>query len=280
MHPEDITLEKQKLTDALSNPEENYIKTEYRFRRADGTYAQVIDKGYILRDDNGKPLRIIGATSDISEMTAKKEALKVANQRFKMAMKATNEMIWDWDIKTDSVRRSKGYKNIFGYDSNEATSVHSFWLTKVADRDREKVQRSLACAIGDPEVKKWKLEYRFVRADGKTAYIHDRAYILRDAEGKAIRMVGAVLDVTHSRKLLRKVQRQNKILKEIAWEQSHIVRAPLARIQGLLYLLEENSFEEMTRDEVLYHIKDSANELDGIIRNIVGKTENIDVEVK
>ena len=123
---------------SLHDPNENFIKTEYRFRKADGTYAKVVDRGYIIRDHTGKAMRFIGATSDISEITAKKEALKIANKRFKMAMKATNEMIWDWDIATDSVTRSKGYKKIFGYDTNEATSVHSFWLTKVPDEGSAK----------------------------------------------------------------------------------------------------------------------------------------------
>lgn len=280
IHPQDLIQERKKLSAILRNPEENYIKTEYRFRRADGTYAQVVDKGYIIRNHTGKAIRLIGATSDITEITAKKEALKVANKRFKMAMKATNEMIWDWEIATDSVTRSKGYKNIFGYDTNEATNVHSFWLDKVVEKDKEKVQQSLACALGDPEVKKWKLEYCFVKADGNIAYIQDRGYIIRDANGKATRMVGAVLDVTNSRKLLRKIQRQNKLLKEIAWEQSHVVRAPLARIKGLLPLLEKKNYQEMSEKEVLFHINDSANELDSIIRNIVGKTEKIDIEIK
>ncbi|MHA6279755.1 PAS domain-containing protein [Salinimicrobium sp. CAU 1759] len=280
MHPEDLDHEMQKLKNALSNPNENYIRAEYRFRRADGSYAQVVDKGYILRDQSGKAIRLIGATSDVTELLAKKQALKVANKRFKMAMKATNEMIWDWDIETDSVTRSKGYKRIFGYDTNEATSVHSFWLNKVAEEDREKVKSSLKTAVGDPKVKKWRHEYRFVKADGKIAYIQDRGYILRNKKGKATRVVGAVLDVTNSRRLLRKIQRQNKLLKEIAWEQSHVVRAPLARIQGLLNLLEQDHQEEMSREEVLYHLKNSANELDDIIRSIVGKTEELNVEIQ
>lgn len=280
IHPEDLIREKKKLSLVFANPQENYIKTEYRFRKADGHYAQVVDKGYIIRNHEGKAIRLIGATSDITEITAKKEALKVANKRFKMAMKATNEMIWDWDIATDSVTRSKGYKNIFGYDTNEATSVQSFWLNKVAEEDKAKVRNSLASAIADPAIKKWKLEYRFVKADGSTAYINDRGYIIRDKNGKATRLVGAVLDVTTSRKLLGKIQRQNKVLKEIAWEQSHVVRAPLARIKGLLHLLEQENCKEMSGEEVLFHIKESVNELDNIIRNIVGKTEKMDIGVK
>lgn len=278
IHPQDFLREKKKLSEVIRNPEESYIKTEYRFRKADGSYAQVVDKGYIIRDHEGKAIRLIGATSDITEITAKKEALKIANKRFELAMKATNEMIWEWDIATDSVTRSKGYKNIFGYDTNDATSVHSFWLTKVAPEDQIKIRASLNRALSNPKQEKWELEYRMVKADGNIAYVADRGYILRDKEGKAIRVIGAVLDVTHSRKLIRKIKRQNTVLKEIAWEQSHVVRAPLARIKGLLHLLEQEIFEEMTREQVLYHIRHSADELDGIIKNIVGKTEEMDVK--
>lgn len=277
IHPDDFEVEKKNLARVLADPDENFIKTEYRFQRADGTYARVTDKGYILRDHTGKPLRLIGATSDISDITEKKEALKIANQRFKMAMKATNEMIWDWEIATDSVTRSKGYKNIFGYDTNDATSVHSFWLTKVAPEDQEKIRASLNEAIENKDQEKWKLEYRMIKADGSVAYVHDRAYIIRNEKGIATRMVGAVLDVTHFRRLIRKIRSQNTALKEIAWEQSHVVRAPLARIKGLLNLLEQDEFEDMSREQVLYHIRNSADELDVIIKNIVGKTEEMDV---
>lgn len=278
IHPEDLAEEKRKLTSTLQDPEENFIKTEYRFRRADGSYARVVDKGYIIRDCKGNAIRLIGATSDVSEMNAKKEALKVANERFKIAMKATNEMIWDWDVATNYVTRSKGYRSIFGYDTNESTSLHTFWVDKIALDDKEKVKCSLNAALQNPNIRKWRMEYRFIKADGKIAYINDRGYILRDKNGKATRVVGAALDVTNSRRLMRKIQKQNTVLKQIAWEQSHVVRAPLARIKGLLHLLEYESCEEIDRKEILCHMKCSADELDNIIRKIVRKTEKIDAQ--
>ena len=276
VHPEDFLEEKRYLVNTLHDSTENFIKSSYRFRRADGTYAKVVDRGYIIRDHTGKPTRLIGATSDISEITAKKEALKIANKRFKMAMKATSEMIWDWEIATDSVTRSKGYKKIFGYHNNDATSVHSFWLTKVVEEDQQKVRQSLQKALEDPKVKKWKCEYRLIKADGSIAYVVDRGYILRDENQVALRVVGAVLDVTNSRKMLRKVQKQNRVLKEIAWEQSHVVRAPLARIKGLLHLLEDDNCAGYGVDKIMLHIKNSTDELDDIIRKIVVKTKEIE----
>lgn len=277
IHPEDLPVEKKKLDLAMENPEQSFIKTEYRFRKADGSYARVVDKGYILRDAEGKATRLIGATSDISEITARKEALQIANKRFEMAMKATNELIWDWDLATGFISRSKGNKAFFGFLTNKATSNQSFWLDQIAPEDKQKVISSQDSALNDPGIKKWNFEYRIIKADGKIAHVNDRAYILRDKQGKATRMVGAVLDVTDSQKLISKIQRQNRLLKKIAWEQSHLVRAPLARIKGLLHLLEQETFEEMSFEGILFHINESANEMDIIIRNIVEKTEEIEV---
>jgi PleD family two-component response regulator len=69
------------------------------------------------------------------------------------------------------------------------------------------------------------------------------------------------------------IQDQNKVLKEIAWTQSHVVRAPLARLLGLVTLLQlgEES-EELNRETILQYITDSANELDSIIKDISQKT--------
>lgn len=277
IHPEDLPVEKKKLDLAMGNPEQSFIKTEYRFRKADGSYARVVDKGYILRDAEGKAIRLIGATSDVSELTAKKETLKIANNRFEMAMKATNELIWDWDLTTDFISRSKDNKAFFGFFTNKATSNQSFWLDQIIPEDKQKVITSQDSALNDPGIKKWNFEYRIIKADGKIAHVNDRAYILRDKQGKATRMVGAVLDVTDSQKMISKIKWQNRALKEIAWKQSHVVRAPLARIKGLLQLLEQETCEEMSSEEILFHINESANEMDFIIRNIVEKTEEINV---
>jgi PAS domain S-box-containing protein len=64
------------------------------------------------------------------------------------------------------------------------------------------------------------------------------------------------------------VAEQNRVLKEISWMQSHVVRAPLARILGLVHLLSDADFKELNQSQITELIVDSANELDGIIRNI------------
>lgn len=275
IHPDDYRGDLQKLQKALSDPHENFVKKEYRFKRADGTYAIIVDKGYIMRNSEGKAVRMVGASSDISKLTEKKAELKMANKRFKWAMKASNEMIWDWNITTDEVSRNESYKNIYGYDGKGFSAKNGFWRTRIAVGDQYRVIESLETALADPEVEKWYSEYNFSKANGEPAFLADRGFILRDSTGKAVRMVGAVLDITESRRQITEIQRQNKLLKEIAWEQSHVVRAPLARLKGLLNLFDLQDFEEMDRKEILRNIHSSADELDDIVRSIVTRTEQI-----
>ena len=83
-------------------------------------------------------------------------------------------------------------------------------------------------------------------------------------------------DVNNRRRHLQALEEQNIKLKEIAWIQSHVVRAPLARIMGLVDLLSErHDSEELSNDQIIKAIAASANELDNIIRKIVQNTENI-----
>ncbi len=76
------------------------------------------------------------------------------------------------------------------------------------------------------------------------------------------------------------IEEQNKKLKEIAWFQSHVVRAPLARLMGLADLIKEESAEEINPAELnqlLNYIINSARELDNVLNEIVKKTDEVEV---
>lgn len=276
LHPKEKDTIIARLEQTIADPTKKKIDARYRFRRADGTYAHWRDRAYIVRDANGRATQLVGAKSDISEMVSKKNELSMANKRFSLAMKASNEMIWDWDISSDLINRGRLFHVLYGYDQSELPNMVDSWLTKISVEDQERVTASLEKALADPGVKKWKEEYSFIRKDGIKSYVIDRGYIVRDGRGKAVKMVGATLDVTDSRKLLAKVEEQNRILKEVAWEQSHVVRAPLVRLKGLLDLLEDENYGLWSRDELISHMNTSADELDEIIINIIKKTESIE----
>lgn len=276
IHPEELDALRELQKKALSNPARSQIRSQYRFKRADGSYAHIIDRGMIVRDENGKAIRMIGATSDVSGLIDRKNNLKVANKRFSYAMKATQEMIWDWDLVNNSIERSKSFEKIIGPQENGHLWPDQCWFEKIAYKDQQRVKGSLNKALDDPKITKWKEEYKILKYKGSKSYVIDRGYIIRDSFGKAIRMVGATLDVTESRRMLKEIKKQNKVLKEVAWEQAHIVRAPLARLKGLLELFDDTTNEEWSQQEILGLIKDSAEELDSIVSGIIRKTENFD----
>ncbi|UJP64528.1 PAS domain-containing response regulator [Mongoliitalea daihaiensis] len=98
--------------------------------------------------------------------------------------------------------------------------------------------------------------------------------------GKSAKIV-LINDITFKARYIEAIETQNEKLKEIAWIQSHVVRAPLSRMMGLIGLLElEEESDNLSADqkELVQFIKDSAGELDGIIREITIKTEQIKID--
>ncbi|MGE0931908.1 PAS domain-containing protein [Peijinzhouia sedimentorum] len=273
-HPEDRLYLEEDLTNHFST--DGYHDFEHRILIDGKKEKWVFQRIKLKRDSKGNPILIDGVIQDITLPKTREIQLKISNERFEMAMKATNEMIWDWDIKNDYVTRSQGYESIFGFKFDDISSVQSFWLQNIYKDDSRAVAISLNEALDNPETKQWHKEYRFVKANGDIAFIADRGHIIRNEKGQAIRMIGAVLDVTESRKLLKEITIQNHALKEIAWTQSHVVRAPLSRLLGFISLIELNLFDN--EDEyftIMNGIKTSAEELDEIVKNIVAKTNTL-----
>ena len=191
-------------------------------------------------------------------------------------MKATKEIIWDWDISNGRISRGKSFEKVSGYDLKRESQRSDFWFTTVHPEDRKRVQSSLDAAVRNPQKRKWIQEYRLVKANGEIAYIVDRGFIVRDSSGNAIRMVGSALDATDSQMAMKRIEQQTELLREIAWDQSHLVRAPLARMKGLLELLEIDDDSLMGKSQILQHLHQSYEELDNIVRDIVRKSEKVD----
>jgi signal transduction histidine kinase len=96
-----------------------------------------------------------------------------------------------------------------------------------------------------------------------------------DFGGRETRLVIAT-DISERIRYLEAIKAQNIKLREVAWIQSHVVRTPLARIMGLIDLLHGYPHENKNATEILRHLSASAHELDGIIREIVSKAEQVE----
>lgn len=125
------------------------------------------------------------------------EHLRVSNERFNTVVKATNDAIWDWDILTNKVFMvGDTYKQLFGYDWVNAYPPGDLWESIIHPQDKERVLGKLSALISEGSASKWEDEYRLKKSNGEYAYVHDRGYIIYSAEGRPIRMIGAIQDIT------------------------------------------------------------------------------------
>lgn len=97
--------------------------------------------------------------------------------------------------------------------------------------------------------------------------------MISDNLGNPLRVIGSMQDITDRRNYINTIEQHNKRLREIAWTQSHVVRAPLAKIMGLIELLKLEKEDINTAEEILDKVLTSAKELDNVIRNIADKAE-------
>ncbi len=140
-----------------------------------------------------------------------RDAVADREERFKNLARATSDGVWDFDIATGKVWRNEGWAKMFGFTRESVIADLPLWENQVHPDDRERVVTSLQAAReGDAEF--WAAEYRMYHLDGTLMHILDRAYIMRDATGKAVRMVGGMSDLTERVKSETRLRQQAALL--------------------------------------------------------------------
>ena len=209
---------------------------------------------------------------DVTDRIQMENRIRESLDHYHSNTSAASEAIYDWDLGANELRWSRGLKEVFGHEPSAAAGTES-WFDLVHPEDRERVAGAIADSLQNG-ITKWKIEYRFRAADRNYRFVLDRGFFIYDDDGVPQCMIGALKDVSQRVNYLCSIEGLNTRLGEISWMQSHVVRAPLARIMGLSELLRYNE-GEITQKELLSLLTDSANELDEIIRNILQQTKSI-----
>jgi PAS domain S-box-containing protein len=137
-------------------------------------------------------------------------ALRESQERFQFVARATSDAVWDWDLVSDAVWWNEGVQTLFGYPPEEIGPDRAWWHDTMHPEDRERVTTDIRAAI-DSGTEGWSAEYRFRRADGSYAHVFDRGYVLRDGDGRAARMIGAMMDVTQRKQLEEELRQAQKM---------------------------------------------------------------------
>ena len=125
-------------------------------------------------------------------------AIAESQERYRLALKATSDAVWDWDLKSNQVIWNEALQQAYGYPTATFDTTGDWRFTKIHPEDQARVDASIRAAI-DGRGTTWGEEYRFRRMDGLYAEVLDRGHVIRNANGQAVRMIGAMLDLTRSR---------------------------------------------------------------------------------
>jgi PAS domain S-box-containing protein len=245
-----------------------------RYRCIDGEYKSLSWNATQLPDGT-----LYASARDISEIIKVRrikeraeERLRLSNERYKLVTAATKDIIWDWNLKNNRLKWGKAFELSFGYANNVRREPIEAWADHIHPDDKEGVVKSIQAAIDSSDVTFWREEYRYLRADNSVAFIIDQGYIIRKVDNKAIRMVGAMQDITELKEKELRIMKQNKQLMEIAQINSHEIRRPVASILGLMQLFDKEMIKDSSLSELVNHLKTTTQELDAVIKRIIDKT--------
>ena len=166
---------------------------EVLIERPDGSRRTVLAHANPLYDRAGRLTGTVNVLVDITEQKAIEEALRESNERFQLVTRVTTDSVWDWDIRGNTLRQYNHFDSSIGDRSTGSGEIP--WTERVHPDDRERVMDGVFAAI-EGEESAWSDEYRLGRRDGSYAQVEDRGFIIRDGQGRAVRMVGATLDIT------------------------------------------------------------------------------------
>ncbi len=144
----------------------------------------------------------------IIENKRAEEKIRVSNERYMLATKATNDAIWDWDMKTGFCFWGEGFYTQFGYKRLRSTNEKIFWENNIHPGDRERVISSKENFIINKNTGIWSEEYRFQKADGKYAIVSDKGFLVIDKEKNITRIIGSMQDITEKKNMEKKLLKQ------------------------------------------------------------------------
>ncbi len=185
----------------------------WRHKKKNGEIIFVEIKSHSILFNGRKGFLI--SVNDITRLIEAEKSLAISNERFKLASQATSDAIWDVDFVSNTLHWGEGYERLFGYKLDNRQLNADTWLGHIHADDYEEVRSSYEKALEDPNKFKWLHEYRYIRSDRSIAYVRDRGIIIRNDKGIATRMIGALQDITESKKYEENLFRERNLLRTI-----------------------------------------------------------------
>jgi len=267
IHPDDQKMIQSKLLEIIDNKKP--ITVSFRFKNKEGEWLW-LETIATNKLDEPHIKGIVLNTRDITERKRVTEQLARSERRFKTLVQEGTELIAIFDQEANFTYVSPTSNRTLNIQPELLVGTNAF--EHIHPDDHEEVYAQFLETLQKPQV--YIHPFRFKNGNGEWTWLETIA-TNKTEEPTINGIVVNTRDVTDRVLHLKEIEEQNKVLREISWNQSHVVRAPVARLMGLINLLKEDAIETEEKEKVFNFIISSAEEIDNIIKNNVEQTTRL-----
>ncbi|KQP49319.1 hypothetical protein ASF44_01530 [Pseudorhodoferax sp. Leaf274] len=243
------------------------FQREEALRFADGTLHPTLYSASTIARPDGSAAGMVGVVVDMMEQNRTREALQKASAQLNVAQDAGGIGLFDLDLVTDEHYWSPQLERLWGLEGSNERSFWD-WNKRLIKEDQERHAKSYFDALKDPTAFTHRDECRVLLPDGSVRSLQSLSRIERDAEGRAIRMTGALMDVTALVRARDEAGAASRAKSDFLANMSHEIRTPMNAIIGMAHLALRTELTPRQRDYVA-KIQQAGQHLLGILNDIL-----------
>ncbi|HEU4641136.1 MAG TPA: PAS domain S-box protein [Gemmatimonadaceae bacterium] len=207
--PADLDASMEILRDALAG-RIDCCQFEKRYIHRDGHGVWVALNAVLVRDAVGVPMYFVSQMQDITTRKLGEARLRESEERYRLATRATNDVVFDWDPRADTLYWGEALETVLGHAPTDVGAGIAWWEAQLHPEDRVATLADLHATLASRNAV-WGAEYRMRRGDGSYALVLERAHIVRDGTGRPTRMIGAISDESRHRELEAQLRQSQKM---------------------------------------------------------------------
>ncbi|MHC5743703.1 MAG: PAS domain S-box protein [Nostoc sp.] len=204
VHPEDLPWVEKILADHLKDSSVPY-KFDYRLQSKSGEYKWIANYGkVVIRDGQGKPLRMTGTHRDISEQQAAlrehkqaEAALAKSEEQLRLTLEFNHIGLWDWNVQTNEVTWNDNHYRLLGLEPEISAASYQLWRDRVHPEDVDRIEQAVSNALAQHI--NFQGEYRVIFPDGRIHWLTGKGRGVYNEAGDPVRMLGVIIDISEQK---------------------------------------------------------------------------------